>query len=49
MNVNAQHTAVQQEQHRFIERYYRMHAGIYDLTRWSFLLRIPIGRTSRSW
>jgi S-adenosylmethionine-diacylgycerolhomoserine-N-methlytransferase len=37
MNVDTQHT-VQQEQHRFIERYYRMHAGIYDLTRWSFLL-----------
>jgi S-adenosylmethionine-diacylgycerolhomoserine-N-methlytransferase len=35
--MNAQHT-VQQEQHRFIERYYRVHAGIYDLTRWSFLL-----------
>ena len=30
--------AVQQEQRRFIERYYRWHAGIYDLTRWSFLL-----------
>ncbi len=37
MNVNTNH-AVQQEQHRFIKRYYRMHAGIYDLTRWSFLL-----------
>jgi S-adenosylmethionine-diacylgycerolhomoserine-N-methlytransferase len=30
--------AVQQEQHRSIERYYRLHAGIYDLTRWTFLL-----------
>jgi S-adenosylmethionine-diacylgycerolhomoserine-N-methlytransferase len=37
MNLNTQQ-AVQQDQHRFIERYYRMHAGIYDLTRWSFLL-----------
>jgi S-adenosylmethionine-diacylgycerolhomoserine-N-methlytransferase len=25
-------------QHRAIEGYYRVHAGIYDLTRWSFLL-----------
>ena len=25
------------EQHRSIERYYRCHAKIYDLTRWSFL------------
>jgi len=30
--------AVQQETRRSIERYYRLHAGIYDLTRWSFLL-----------
>jgi S-adenosylmethionine-diacylgycerolhomoserine-N-methlytransferase len=30
--------AVQQEQRRSIERYYRLHAGIYDLTRWTFLL-----------
>ena len=30
--------AVQQERRRAIERYYRVHAGIYDLTRWSFLL-----------
>ncbi|MFZ2089950.1 MAG: class I SAM-dependent methyltransferase, partial [Desulfobaccales bacterium] len=30
--------AVQQKQRRSIERYYRVHAGIYDLTRWSFLL-----------
>jgi len=37
MNVNTRHAA-HEEQHRFIERYYRMHAGIYDLTRWSFLL-----------
>jgi S-adenosylmethionine-diacylgycerolhomoserine-N-methlytransferase len=26
-----------QKKHRAIERYYRVHAGIYDLTRWSFL------------
>ena len=37
MNLNT-HQAVQREQHRFIERYYRVHAGIYDLTRWTFLL-----------
>jgi S-adenosylmethionine-diacylgycerolhomoserine-N-methlytransferase len=37
MNLNT-HQAVQQERHRSIERYYRVHAGIYDLTRWSFLL-----------
>jgi S-adenosylmethionine-diacylgycerolhomoserine-N-methlytransferase len=37
MKLNNQ-SAVHEEQHRFIERYYRMHAGIYDLTRWSFLL-----------
>jgi S-adenosylmethionine-diacylgycerolhomoserine-N-methlytransferase len=37
MNLNSQQDS-QQEQHRFIERYYRVHAGIYDLTRWSFLL-----------
>jgi S-adenosylmethionine-diacylgycerolhomoserine-N-methlytransferase len=30
--------AVQQERRRSIERYYRLHAGIYDLTRWTFLL-----------
>jgi S-adenosylmethionine-diacylgycerolhomoserine-N-methlytransferase len=36
MNQNA-HQDIQKEQHRFIERYYRVHAGIYDLTRWSFL------------
>jgi S-adenosylmethionine-diacylgycerolhomoserine-N-methlytransferase len=27
-----------QEKHRTLERYYQRHAGIYDLTRWSFLL-----------
>ena len=32
------HDAVQQERRRSIERYYRVHASIYDLTRWSFLL-----------
>jgi S-adenosylmethionine-diacylgycerolhomoserine-N-methlytransferase len=37
MNLNT-HQTVQQERHRSIERYYRVHAGIYDLTRWSFLL-----------
>ncbi len=36
MNLNS-HQDIQQEQHRFIERYYRVHAGMYDLTRWSFL------------
>ncbi len=30
--------AVQDERRRSIERYYRWHAGIYDLTRWTFLL-----------
>jgi len=30
--------AVQQERRLSIERYYRVHAGIYDLTRWTFLL-----------
>ena len=30
--------AVQQERRLSIERYYRFHAGIYDLTRWTFLL-----------
>ena len=37
MNLNS-HQEIQQEQRRFIERYYRVHAGIYDLTRWTFLL-----------
>ncbi len=37
MNLHTQST-VQQEKHRALERYYRLHAGIYDLTRWSFLL-----------
>ena len=29
--------AGQREKHRALQRYYRLHAGIYDLTRWSFL------------
>ena len=33
----ALHQANTQEKHRALESYYRMHAGIYDLTRWSFL------------
>jgi S-adenosylmethionine-diacylgycerolhomoserine-N-methlytransferase len=33
----APHETDQREQHRALERYYRLHAGIYDLTRWSFL------------
>jgi S-adenosylmethionine-diacylgycerolhomoserine-N-methlytransferase len=37
MNLNGRQ-AIQQERHRSIERYYRVHAGIYDLTRWTFLL-----------
>jgi S-adenosylmethionine-diacylgycerolhomoserine-N-methlytransferase len=36
MNLSP-HEADQREQHRALERYYRLHAGIYDLTRWSFL------------
>jgi S-adenosylmethionine-diacylgycerolhomoserine-N-methlytransferase len=36
MNPHSQH-AVPQKKRRAIERYYRVHAGIYDLTRWSFL------------
>jgi S-adenosylmethionine-diacylgycerolhomoserine-N-methlytransferase len=32
------HDAVHKERRSAIERYYRGHAGIYDLTRWSFLL-----------
>jgi S-adenosylmethionine-diacylgycerolhomoserine-N-methlytransferase len=37
MNPYSQEAA-QQERRRSIERYYRGHAAIYDLTRWSFLL-----------
>jgi S-adenosylmethionine-diacylgycerolhomoserine-N-methlytransferase len=37
MNLPSQHP-VQQENRRALERYYRLHAKIYDLTRWSFLL-----------
>lgn len=37
MSVHS-HDADQQEQRHALERYYRLHAGIYDLTRWSFLL-----------
>ena len=33
----ALHQADTQEKHRALRRYYRLHAGIYDLTRWSFL------------
>jgi S-adenosylmethionine-diacylgycerolhomoserine-N-methlytransferase len=36
MNLNGRQ-AIQQDRHRSIERYYRVHAGIYDLTRWIFL------------
>jgi len=32
------HDGSKLERRRAIERYYRRHAGIYDLTRWSFLL-----------
>lgn len=27
-----------EQTHRALERYYRLHSGVYDLTRWSFLL-----------
>ena len=30
--------AIQEERRRAITRYYRLHARIYDLTRWTFLL-----------
>ncbi len=36
MNLSP-HKADRREQHQALERYYRWHAGIYDLTRWSFL------------
>ncbi len=29
---------VREQRHRALERYYRAHSGVYDLTRWSFLL-----------
>ncbi len=37
MNLLSQ-PVVHQEKRRSLERYYRLHAKIYDLTRWSFLL-----------
>lgn len=30
--------AAQDRSHQALERYYRLHSGVYDLTRWSFLL-----------
>jgi S-adenosylmethionine-diacylgycerolhomoserine-N-methlytransferase len=49
MNRHCQ-KADRQEQHRAIEGYYRVHAGIYDLTRWSFLLgRETLVREAAAW